>query len=104
MCISRCSLICLKQTDCLLLLSGQFWGITDLEKDDSGEYLESPVSDGTIDENFEEQLGFDSSLAKLPIENGEEAIDYSDVAKYGIVEVAGWFEILLSFANSRVLT
>ncbi|GAB6018723.1 hypothetical protein CHUAL_000399 [Chamberlinius hualienensis] len=61
----------------------------DLEKEDSGEYVESPVSDGTIDENFEEQIGFDPPPLKMAIENGEEAQDFSDIAKYGIVEVAG---------------
>lgn len=62
---------------------------SDLEKEDSGEYLESPVSDGTIDENFEEQIGFDSPVAKLTVDTADEAEDYSDIAKYGIVEVAG---------------
>ncbi|CAB3365893.1 rho GTPase-activating protein 1 [Cloeon dipterum] len=59
------------------------------------EYLESPVSDGTIEENFEKELAADSSLVFLEeakptaatIEDQED--DFSDVAKYEIVEVAG---------------
>uniref|UniRef100_A0A146M8A5 Rho GTPase-activating protein 1 n=2 Tax=Lygus hesperus TaxID=30085 RepID=A0A146M8A5_LYGHE len=54
--------------------------------------LESPVSDGTIEENFEEQLGnaptgcYDSLTYQFEDEDDE---DFSDVAKYGIVEVVG---------------
>lgn len=57
----------------------------------SYDYLESPVSDGTIEENFEEELvdaptGYDS----LTYQYGDEDYDaFSDVAKYGIVEVFG---------------
>ncbi|BES98308.1 gtpase-activating protein [Nesidiocoris tenuis] len=55
------------------------------------DYLESPVSDGTIEENFEEELvnaptGYDSLT--YPLED-EEDEDFSDVATYGIVEVVG---------------
>ncbi|XP_049812123.1 rho GTPase-activating protein 1-like isoform X1 [Schistocerca nitens] len=60
------------------------------------DYLESPVSDGTIEENFEEELvnapvistGVDSLSYHFPEDDGEED-DFSDVANYGIVEVAG---------------
>lgn len=53
------------------------------------DYLESPVSDGTIEENFEEELvnaptGYDS----LTYQFGDDD-DYSDVSKFGIVEVFG---------------
>ncbi|CAH1396877.1 unnamed protein product [Nezara viridula] len=57
----------------------------------SYDYLESPVSDGTIEENFEEELvdaptGYDS----LTYQYGDDDYDaFSDVAKYGIVEVFG---------------
>lgn len=57
------------------------------------DYLESPVSDGTIEENFEEEL------VNAPIssynsiysfrENEDEDEDFSDVSQYGIVEVVG---------------
>lgn len=59
------------------------------------DYLESPVSDGTIEENFEEELGNapiissgGNSLPYFPEDDTEED-DFNDVAKYGIVEVAG---------------
>jgi len=58
------------------------------------DYLESPVSDGTIEENFEEEL-----VNAPVIATGEDSLsypfvddemeDFSEVAKYGIVEVAG---------------
>jgi len=59
------------------------------------DYLESPVSDGTIEENFEEELvnapviatGEDS--LSYPFVDDEMEEDFSEVAKYGIVEVAG---------------
>jgi hypothetical protein len=59
------------------------------------DYLESPVSDGTIEENFEEELvnapviatGEDS--LSYPFVDDETEQDFSEVAKYGIVEVAG---------------
>nr|CAD7399984.1 unnamed protein product [Timema poppensis] len=60
------------------------------------DYLESPVSDGTIEENFEEELvnapivptGEDSLTYTFP-DDEESEEDYKDVAKYGIVEVVG---------------
>jgi Rho GTPase-activating protein 1 len=59
------------------------------------DYLESPVSDGTIEENFEEELvnapviatGVDS--LSYPFVDDEMEDDFSEVAKYGIVEVVG---------------
>ncbi|PNF26991.1 Rho GTPase-activating protein 1 [Cryptotermes secundus] len=59
------------------------------------DYLESPVSDGTIEENFEEELvnapviatGVDS--LSYPFVDDEMEEDFSEVAKYGIVEVVG---------------
>ncbi|XP_066585803.1 rho GTPase-activating protein 1 isoform X1 [Prorops nasuta] len=58
------------------------------------EYLESPVSDGTIEENFEEALvdapviESADDLAALDTELADEE-DYLDIARYGIVEVVG---------------
>lgn len=58
------------------------------------EYLESPVSDGTIEENFEAELvdapsnAFDS-LSYPFLDDEEEVDNFSDVSKYGIVEVVG---------------
>ena len=59
------------------------------------DYLESPVSDGTIEENFEEELvnapvitaGVDS--LSYPFVDDETEEDFSEIAKYGIVEVVG---------------
>ncbi|XP_021915337.1 rho GTPase-activating protein 1 isoform X2 [Zootermopsis nevadensis] len=72
--------------------------LTDMEEkiEASGlDYLESPVSDGTIEENFEEELvnapviatGVDSLSYAFMDDETEE--DFSEVAKYGIVEVVG---------------
>lgn len=71
--------------------------ILEANEDLLDEYLESPVSDGTIEENFEKELAADASLvflddANKPVTSGgedEEEDDFSDVAKYEIVEVAG---------------
>ncbi|CAH0382781.1 unnamed protein product [Bemisia tabaci] len=57
------------------------------------EYLESPVSDGTIEENFEEELvnapsGYDS-IACSNFLDDEDEDDFSDVSRYGIVDVVG---------------
>jgi len=54
-------------------------------------YLESPVSDGTIEENFEEELvnapiGVEENARQL---EDEDEFDFCDVSKYGIVEVFG---------------
>ncbi|PSN35754.1 Rho GTPase-activating protein 8 [Blattella germanica] len=64
--------------------------------DDTGlDYLESPVSDGTIEENFEEELGNAPVIAtgvdslSYPFVDDETEEDFSEVAKYGIVEVVG---------------
>ncbi|XP_012279356.1 rho GTPase-activating protein 1 [Orussus abietinus] len=68
-----------------------------LELSSSGvvvDYLESPVSDGTIEENFEEALVdapviiTEEDLAALDTELADEE-DYQDIAKLGIVEVVG---------------
>lgn len=60
------------------------------------DYLESPVSDGTIEENFEAELinaptGAYNSLFYpiLDEDDDEEEEKFSDVSKYGIVEVMG---------------
>ena len=52
--------------------------------------MESPVSDGTIEENFEEALGSASMISEAA-EVTEESIedDFADVAKHGIVDVVG---------------
>lgn len=56
------------------------------------EYLESPVSDGTIEENFEEELAAapfipePDSLTTTPLQDEE---DFGDIAQHGIVEVVG---------------
>ncbi|KAK3855669.1 hypothetical protein Pcinc_037946 [Petrolisthes cinctipes] len=56
------------------------------------DYLESPVSDGTIEENFEAELGGGCGL-----EEEEEAVEgegddkegFRDIAKHGIVDIVG---------------
>jgi Rho GTPase-activating protein 1 len=56
------------------------------------EYLESPVSDGTIEENFEEELAAapfisePDSITTTPLQDEE---DFSDISHHGIVEVVG---------------
>lgn len=58
------------------------------------DYLESPVSDGTIEENFEEELvdappyAYDSLTSPF-LEDEEDEEDFRDVSRYGIVEVVG---------------
>ena len=58
------------------------------------DYLESPVSDGTIEANFEEALvdapviETPDDLAALDTELADEE-DYHDIARLGIVEVVG---------------
>ncbi|KFM82836.1 Rho GTPase-activating protein 1, partial [Stegodyphus mimosarum] len=60
--------------------------------------LESPMSDGLMEDNFEEILGTDGFPPELDDnddENNENKIveeeeeDYSDISKYGIIEIAG---------------
>lgn len=57
------------------------------------DYLESPVSDGTIEENFEEELvnapvsSYNSIYSFR--DNDDDDEDFSDVSQYGIVEVVG---------------
>ncbi|CAG0922883.1 unnamed protein product [Notodromas monacha] len=69
------------------------------------EYAETPVSDGTIEENFEEELGALHSIAftedgkvvpRSSLQNADDGgktdaanEDFSDIARYGIVEVVG---------------
>uniref|UniRef100_A0A8D8LV01 Rho GTPase-activating protein 1 n=1 Tax=Cacopsylla melanoneura TaxID=428564 RepID=A0A8D8LV01_9HEMI len=59
------------------------------------DYLESPVSDGTIEENFEEELinapigERMDSLATCITDDELEVEDFADVAAHGIVEVVG---------------
>lgn len=58
------------------------------------DYLESPVSDGTIEENFEEELvnapiSSYNSIHSPDNYDDDEDEDFSDVSQYGIVEVVG---------------
>lgn len=59
------------------------------------DYLESPVSDGTIEDNFEAELlnaptrAYDSLSYPYVEEEEEDDEDFSDVSMYGIVEVLG---------------
>ncbi|XP_042865058.1 rho GTPase-activating protein 8-like isoform X1 [Penaeus japonicus] len=67
--------------------------VTDLQEllPAATDYLESPVSDGTIEENFEAELG--SALG----EEDEQALhhtftddnDFTDIARHGIVDIIG---------------
>jgi hypothetical protein len=57
-----------------------------------GDYLESPVSDGTIEDNFEEELAeapFVAESDSLPTTPLQDEEDFSDIAKHNIVEVVG---------------
>lgn len=54
--------------------------------------MESPVSDGTIEENFEEALGSVSMIseaAEVTETTTDDFDEFADVAKYGIVDVVG---------------
>lgn len=56
--------------------------------------MESPVSDGTIEENFEEELvnapiSAYNSISSPNSYDDDEDEDFSDVSQYGIVEVVG---------------
>lgn len=56
------------------------------------DYLESPVSDGTIEENFEEELAaapFVSEPDSVPTTPLQDEEDFSDIAQHGIVDVVG---------------
>lgn len=53
------------------------------------DFLETPMSDGTIEENFEEVLGSPSLLADATDISSPSLDDFADVAKYGIVDVVG---------------
>ena len=79
----------------------------EVKEGDSLDYLESPVSDGTIEENFEEELSHAPVLAAAAAEllppppsrrrgqagqedeEEDDNNDFSDIAKYEIVEVVG---------------
>ena len=52
--------------------------------------FESPVSDGTIEENFEEALGAVSLLPEAADTSEQLMVEnFSDIAQYGIVDVIG---------------
>lgn len=64
--------------------------------------LESPMSDGLMEDNFEEILGTDIFQPDLDDEDAddahndnrieeEEEEDFADISKYGIIEIAGTF-------------
>lgn len=60
-----------------------------IEADD---FLETPVSDGTIEENFEEAFGLPSLIPEALLDDPSTKTvvdDFSDVAQYGIVDVVG---------------
>jgi len=64
---------------------------------ESDEFLETPVSDGTIEENFEEAFGLPSLIPEYPslIPEQRDASkeldvdDFIDVAQHRIVDVVG---------------
>ncbi|RXG61813.1 Rho GTPase-activating protein 1 [Armadillidium vulgare] len=56
------------------------------------EYLESPVSDGTIEENFEAELGgglTEEGIDALHSKFAADDNDFSDIARHGVVDVIG---------------
>lgn len=55
------------------------------------EFLETPVSDGTIEENFEEAFGLPSLIPEeaLGVASSTEVEDFSDVAQHRIVDCIG---------------
>ena len=53
------------------------------------ECLETPVSDGTIEENFEEAFGLPSLLPDALQDPVKVVDDFSDVAQHKIVDVVG---------------
>lgn len=55
------------------------------------DYLESPVSDGTIEENFEAELGAGCGLEEEEEVEGEgdDKEGFGDIAKHGIVDIVG---------------
>ena len=65
----------------------------DLGGEDVDEFFETPVSDGTIEENFEEAFGLPSLLPEAVAYQesrlARQVDDFADVAKYGIVDVVG---------------
>ncbi|XP_022255730.1 rho GTPase-activating protein 8-like isoform X2 [Limulus polyphemus] len=61
---------------------------TEASDNDDYQFLESPLSDELMDENFEEAL---ASTDNGELDDGDDSDmdDFSDIAKYGIVEIAG---------------
>ena len=61
----------------------------------SHDYLESPVSDGTIEENFEKELGGEIEEESQQNKNSATvaasmpAPDFSDIARHGVVDIVG---------------
>ena len=54
------------------------------------EFLETPVSDGTIEENFEEAFGLPSLIPEALGDMSKEVVDdFLDVAQHNIVDVVG---------------
>ena len=59
--------------------------------------LKSPMSDGLMEDSFEEILGTDISQPDLDADDAdndnrveeEEEDDFADISKYGITEIAG---------------
>jgi len=54
--------------------------------------MESPVSDGTIEDNFEEELAaapFVADSDSVPTTPLQDEEDFSDISKHNIVEVVG---------------
>lgn len=59
--------------------------------------LESPMSDGLMEDNFEEILGTDMFQPDIDADEedndnrleDEDEDDFSDISKYGIIEIAG---------------
>lgn len=64
--------------------------------------LESPMSDGLMEDNFEEILGTDAFQPDIDGDDDndnkvleEEEDDFSDIAQYGIIEIAGLYNYCL---------
>ena len=65
--------------------------LADFMEGELDDFLETPVSDGTIEENFEEAFGLPSLLPEAAaVYQAATSIDeFADVAQYGIVDVVG---------------
>lgn len=75
--------------------------------------LESPMSDGLMEDNFEEILGTDIFQPDLDADDAdndnrieeEEEDDFADISKYGIIEIAGtWFSPLVCFCIEKAIS